>query len=107
MMQLALKDARLIPSEGADTISGDALAELARQYVLADGVIARLGRFMDVPTPSAIVGGVTIALDTEAQAQEAVLRPAGGIARPDAATRCRSDVRVFCAFRKIPPGHPA
>ena len=71
MMQLALKDAQLIPSEGAAAITGDALAELARQYVTADGVIHRLGRFMDVPTLSAIVGGVTVALDTEEQAQEA------------------------------------
>ena len=71
MMQLALKDAQLIPSEGAAVVAGDALAELARQYVTADGVIHRLGRFMDVPTLSAIVGGVTVALDTEEQAQEA------------------------------------
>lgn len=40
MLQLALKDAELIPSQGAAPIRGEALNELARQYVLADAVIS-------------------------------------------------------------------
>ena len=74
MMQLALKDAELITAEGATPIKGDALAELARQYVLADAVIARLGRFMDEATLSAIVGGVTLSLENGEQADSSATR---------------------------------
>jgi len=74
MMQVALKDAELLTAEGMDPIKGDALAELARQYVLADAVIARLGRFMDEATLSAIVGGVTVSLDGPEQAEASAAR---------------------------------
>src|SRR5690606_29715017 len=42
MLQLALKEAAIIPSEGAAPLEGDTLANLARQYVLADNIIRRL-----------------------------------------------------------------
>ena len=64
MLQLALKDAALIPSQGAEPITGEALAELARQYVLADAVIARLSRLFDVDALSAMAEGVEIDLST-------------------------------------------
>src|SRR3546814_9183733 len=41
MLQLALKEASLIPSDGAAPISEGALAELARTYIMADSVINR------------------------------------------------------------------
>ena len=69
MLQLALKDAQLVPGDGATAIAGEALTTLARQYVMADSVIARLSRFMDESTLSAIVGGATLELDTEEHAQ--------------------------------------
>jgi len=74
MMQVALKDAELMTAEGADPIKGDALTELARQYVLADAVIARLGRFMDEATLSAIVGGITVSLEDAQQAEASAVR---------------------------------
>ena len=64
MLQLALKDAQLIPSQGADPITGEALAELARQYVLADAVIERLSRLFDVDALSAMAEGVEIDLSS-------------------------------------------
>src|SRR5690606_13184026 len=42
MLRLALDKAQLIPSRGADPISGDALGELARKYLVAEAVIDRL-----------------------------------------------------------------
>ncbi|WP_144637024.1 DNA topoisomerase (ATP-hydrolyzing) subunit B [Bordetella genomosp. 13] len=73
MLQLALKDATLLPGDGADPITGEALAELARQYVLADAVISRLSRVFDVAALSALAEGVEINLDnterTQASAQ--------------------------------------
>jgi len=62
MMQLALKDAELVPSEGAAPIRGDTLAELARQYILADAVINRLSRFQDMAALSAMAEGVALDL---------------------------------------------
>jgi len=64
MLQLALKDAQLVPSQGAEPITGEALAELARQYVLADAVIARLTRLFDVDALSAMAEGVEIDLSS-------------------------------------------
>ena len=74
MLTLSLKDASLVPQTGANAISGDALTELAKQYVMADGVIARLSRFMDESTLSAIVGGATVELETDALAKASAAR---------------------------------
>ncbi|HWL28530.1 MAG TPA: DNA topoisomerase (ATP-hydrolyzing) subunit B [Burkholderiaceae bacterium] len=69
MLELALKDARLIPSTDAQPITGDALKELARQYNLVDAVIERLSRIMDVPMLSAVVRGFEADLSTRDQAE--------------------------------------
>ncbi len=74
MLQLALKDAELIPAEGAEPIRGESLNELARQYVLADTVISRLSRVFDVPALSALAEGVQIDLESEAEAQASAQR---------------------------------
>ncbi|HZH55560.1 DNA topoisomerase (ATP-hydrolyzing) subunit B [Yanghanlia caeni] len=69
MLQLALKDAALVPSEGAAPLEGETLADLARQYVLADSIINRLSRYLDEEALSAIAEGVTFDLDTEESAR--------------------------------------
>ncbi|MHB0920272.1 MAG: DNA topoisomerase (ATP-hydrolyzing) subunit B [Thiomonas delicata] len=71
LLQVALRDAAVLTSSqpGAATLSGEALQQLARQYMLAEGVIARLSAFMDEEGLRAIAGGVDIALDTPEQAQ--------------------------------------
>ena len=75
MLQLALKDAEII--SGGNIIRGDELNDLARQYVAADGVIARLSRVFDPAALSAMAEGVEINLDTaEAAADSAKRRPA-------------------------------
>ncbi|MVW71523.1 DNA topoisomerase (ATP-hydrolyzing) subunit B [Bordetella sp. 15P40C-2] len=74
MLQLALKDASLIPSQGATPITGEALAELARQYVLADAVIARLTRLFDVDALSAMAEGVEIDLSSAEAAEDSAQR---------------------------------
>jgi DNA gyrase subunit B len=74
MLTLSLKDASLVPQAGAEAISGAALTELAKQYVMADGVIARLSRFMDESTLSAIVGGATVELETDELAKASAAR---------------------------------
>ncbi|OWT63658.1 DNA topoisomerase (ATP-hydrolyzing) subunit B [Candidimonas nitroreducens] len=74
MLQLALKDAALVPGENAAPISGDPLAELARQYILADSVIARLSRMLDTESLSAMAEGVALNLDTGELAEQSARR---------------------------------
>ncbi|MDQ9169426.1 DNA topoisomerase (ATP-hydrolyzing) subunit B [Oxalobacteraceae bacterium R-40] len=69
MMQVALQDAALIPAENADPITGDALAELVRQYNTANAIIMRLARAIDDAALSAIMTGVVLNLDTIEAAQ--------------------------------------
>ncbi|MFK7962978.1 MAG: DNA topoisomerase (ATP-hydrolyzing) subunit B [Burkholderiaceae bacterium] len=57
MLGQAVDGAELIPSAGADPIGGEALAELARKYLLAEAVIDRLGRVMDEDTMRQILSG--------------------------------------------------
>src|SRR5690606_20775824 len=74
MLQVALKDASLIVKDGAEPISGDALAELARQYIMADSVIGRLARHTDMGALSAMAEGVEINLDNAEQAEASAQR---------------------------------
>ncbi len=72
VLQVALRDAQITTSgePGARLLSGDSLQQLARQYMLTEGVIERLAAFMDESALRAIAGGVSLQLDTPEQAQE-------------------------------------
>ena len=73
-MKLALVNAELVPGEDdkgpAPSIVGDALAELVRKYMVADGVVQRLARHYDVATLIAILNGTTLDLSDAAKAEE-------------------------------------
>ncbi|MCX7218687.1 MAG: DNA topoisomerase (ATP-hydrolyzing) subunit B [Burkholderiales bacterium] len=64
MMTVALTGAALTPSTGAEPITGEPLAELVRQYNLANAVMMRLTRVIDRAALTAIMTGVTLQLDT-------------------------------------------
>ncbi|WUR12994.1 DNA topoisomerase (ATP-hydrolyzing) subunit B [[Empedobacter] haloabium] len=64
MMTVALNTAVLTPREGADPITGEPLAELARQYNLANAVMTRLTRVIDRAALTAIMTGVKLDLST-------------------------------------------
>jgi len=70
MLQLALRDAAIIPSEGASPLEGETLNDLARQYVLADNIIRRLSRYLDEDALSVMAQGVVLDLETEEAAQQ-------------------------------------
>jgi DNA gyrase subunit B len=53
----------------AQVLSGDTLAELARKHQVAEAVIARVGAFMDAEALRAMADGVSISLDTVAEAE--------------------------------------
>ena len=70
LMRIALKDAVVhTGAAAAQTLSGDTLAELARKYQLAEGVIERLSQFMDAEALRALASGVALELDNPAAAQ--------------------------------------
>ncbi|SER52884.1 DNA topoisomerase (ATP-hydrolyzing) subunit B [Giesbergeria anulus] len=76
LLRIALKDASVTTGGAApQTLSGDTLAELARQHQVAEGVIARLSGFMDAEALRAVADGVALNLDTlpEAEASAAAL----------------------------------
>ncbi|WMD19223.1 DNA topoisomerase (ATP-hydrolyzing) subunit B [Achromobacter seleniivolatilans] len=80
MLQLALKDAEII--SGGNIIRGEELTDLARQYVAADGVIARLSRVFDVGALSAMAEGVEINLDTAEATADSAKRLADAMRDP-------------------------
>ncbi|KNE76333.1 DNA gyrase subunit B [Candidatus Burkholderia crenata] len=78
MLRLALQGSELTPAEGATPISGDALGELARAYLLAQAVVDRVSRFYDVTALEAVMDGIVLDLSTEeaAAASAAALQAA-------------------------------
>ena len=73
-MKLALNHAELVTHEDADgpraAIDGDALAELVRKYMVADGVVQRLARHYDVATLITIMNGTTLDLSDASKSEE-------------------------------------
>jgi DNA gyrase subunit B len=70
MMTVALTNASLIPSTGAAPITGDALAELVRQYNLANAIMTRLTRLIDRAALTAIMTGVTLNFESVESTEE-------------------------------------
>jgi len=70
LLRIALNHAS-VTTGGAhpQTLTGDTLAELARKHQIAESVIARLGNFMDAEALRAIADGVSLKLDTVADAE--------------------------------------
>jgi len=66
MLKLALEGAELITAEGAEPISGSALGELARNYLLAEAVIQRLAGYIEPPVLYALLErNVVLSLESE------------------------------------------
>ncbi|MCG8996081.1 DNA topoisomerase (ATP-hydrolyzing) subunit B [Laribacter hongkongensis] len=72
LLELALDNARLIPREGADPISGDPLGTLARQYLAARAVIERESRVIDPLALDAMMRVPALSLESEADARQTV-----------------------------------
>jgi DNA gyrase subunit B len=81
MLRQALVDAVLHPGAGREPIAGDALAQLAKSYLLAEAVIARVSRIIDREALQAILRGVQVDLgrrDTAEASAEALEAAIGG-----------------------------
>jgi len=95
LMKVALDGAVVLPSgagEGQPTISGSALEELARQYVLATNVIQRLSNWMDVEALRAISDGLVLKLDNAAEAEASAAALQGAL--HDAEVAAEYDART-------------
>jgi len=68
LLRLSLKDSAFVPAAGAAAITGDALAELANRYLLAEAVIERTCHYIDTEALLAILRGVRLDLADEAAA---------------------------------------
>jgi DNA gyrase subunit B len=64
LLRLALKDAQLNRGEGLPQLTKDALAEVAREYILAEAVIERLSRRIDPAVLHALLRGPELDLSS-------------------------------------------
>ncbi len=69
MLRQALVDAALVPAVRRDPIKGDALAELAKAYLLAEAVIERVSRWIDRDILAAILRGAQVDLSRRDMAE--------------------------------------
>jgi DNA gyrase subunit B len=70
LLRIALNSASVYTGTAKDqTLNGDTLADLARKHQVAENVIARLSNFMDGEALRAIADGVSLKLDTVAEAE--------------------------------------
>lgn len=67
MLTLALDGASLTPKEGAGTIEGNALGELARGYLLSEAVIRRLTDFIEPEVLRAALANTLISMSVAKQ----------------------------------------
>lgn len=63
LLHAALEDAILLPMAGAEPIAGERLEKIARQFLIAEAVIERLGRRMDQDVLYALLQIPAIRLD--------------------------------------------
>ncbi|HLW05386.1 MAG TPA: DNA topoisomerase (ATP-hydrolyzing) subunit B [Azoarcus sp.] len=72
LLKLSLENAALIPREGADPITDEALAELARGYLLAEAVINRLSSYIDPAVLHVMLAhNIAVSLESEQTARTA------------------------------------
>lgn len=107
LLRIALVNASVYTGgENGTTISGDTLAELARKHQVAESVIARLTNFMDAEALRSIADGVTLNLDTVADAEasavalQASLRALGSGAEVAGEFDARTDKPVLRISRR-------
>jgi DNA gyrase subunit B len=81
LLKLALEDSVLVPKAGASEISGTALEELAREYLLAEAVINRLSHMINPQVLHALIDAnlmIDLADESAAQASADALMKAIG-----------------------------
>ena len=94
LLKLALKDAEFLPATAAQPLVGDALAEVAREYILAEAVIERLSRRIDSAVLHAVLRGLELELSTEAAARESAAALARVVAAAGITAEAQFDAKT-------------
>ncbi|WP_089415309.1 DNA topoisomerase (ATP-hydrolyzing) subunit B [Vitreoscilla filiformis] len=104
LLKVALDGAVIEPGAGRAALAGEALAELAYQYVKAENVVQRLSAWMDVEALRAVADGrLTLNLEDEANAQASAA--ALQAALHDAEVNAGHDPRTDRPYLKISRRH--
>ncbi|MBN8491753.1 MAG: DNA topoisomerase (ATP-hydrolyzing) subunit B [Burkholderiales bacterium] len=103
LLKVALDGASVEPGAGKPAISGSALEELARQYLVANSVSERLSNWMDVEALRSIADGLKLDLDSAAAAEASAL--ALQQALHDAEVAAEFDVRTDKHLLRISRRH--
>jgi DNA gyrase subunit B len=94
MLRQALVGAALYPRRDAQPIRGDALAQLAQSYLLAEAVIDRLARLIDESALHAILQGARIDLSDAEAARASVERLSAKLGNGDVKVQARYDEKL-------------
>ena len=94
LLKLALKDAQLYPAAGQEPLSGDTLAEIAREYILAEAVVERLSRRVDPAVLHALLRGVAVDLSGMEAAQASAQALAGALVGEEVTLEAKFDQRT-------------
>jgi DNA gyrase subunit B len=91
LLKLALKGAELTPGTDRPALTSQALANVARQYLLAEAVIERVSRVTDPAALRALMLGISIDLSTPAAAAASAAALARAISDPEVSVEARYD----------------
>src|SRR5689334_16650303 len=69
LLRVALKGAELVPGTDLPALAAESFGNVAREYLLAEAVIERLGRLVDPAALRAVLNGVRLDLSSEAAAR--------------------------------------
>jgi DNA gyrase subunit B len=94
MLRQALVGAALYPRRDADPIRGDALAQLAQSYLLAEAVIDRLARLIDEGALKAILQGARIDLSDAEAARASVERLSARLGNGEVKVQARYEEKL-------------
>src|SRR5215510_947719 len=91
LLRVALRNAEFVPGAGRPALLPDALAELARKYLLAEAVIDRLSRVTDSAVLYAMLNGVVVDLGSEEAAARSARDLAETVGDPNVTIEARYD----------------
>ena len=104
LLRIALVNASVFTGgPSGTTISGETLSELARKHLVAQSVVARLQNFMDAEALRAVADGVSLQLETLAEAQASAAALQAHL--PDAEVVGEFDVRTDKPILRINRRH--
>jgi len=91
LLRVALKGAELVPGAGLEPLSAESLGDVARDWLLAEAVIERLGRLVEPAALRAMLNGVRVDLGSEQAAARSADALQASIDNPEITATARYD----------------